>query len=36
MVLVVTVRDRYGNTVTGVAGTVTFTTDDPDPGAAPS
>src|SRR5262249_60594851 len=32
--LVVTVQDQYGNTVTGYAGTVHFTTDDPDPSAA--
>jgi hypothetical protein len=28
--LVVTIQDRYGNTVTGYAGTVTFATNDPD------
>jgi hypothetical protein len=29
--LIVTAQDRYGNTVTGYTGTVTFTTSDPDP-----
>jgi hypothetical protein len=31
--LVVTIQDQYGNSVTGYTGTVTFSTDDPDPGA---
>jgi hypothetical protein len=29
--LIVTAQDRYGNTVTGYTGTVTFTTSDQDP-----